>query len=572
MQRVIFLSLMLLLAALSGLTGSVEMSARRIQAHLLVGDPKAAVNEAKAALQNYPQEPLAYCWAIRSLAASGEDFEMMEVWEQFYSHFEEEALEQDLLEEMCWGILKKGREAPGITPQLISLIGSALTQDMRGVPFLLEGMRHTNAHIRAIAVQLGAHYGDHPLREEICRLFRQESVLDVRLKVIEALGKLQLEVFLPDLIQSIGNPRTGAKEKLAAIEAIVQMRDCIGKEELKILAASKRAGLRQLACEVIATCELDEESDLLLPLMCDPQPEVCAAALKSWGLLRKKATSEIKRLALEALDPTVGVTAAWVWLIDDPIEGERGMMRWLEHEELHVRALAAAAVGASGPYGTGLAKKMLTQTQDLYVQANLAIALARQREECDQVGTILEQALQNSCDKWMLSENGLFDTLEKSNLSHNPTIPNYPEVVDQTVRLEILNLLAILESPKALEAIKAFLKERTWKVTGLAAETLLGEGDETAIDLVRELLQDPDQEIRLEAALVLASWGRDYSATETLLEVYPKADRQLQLKILESLGRIGDKKVISFLLKRLKEPSLLLRMVAASILIQTLNC
>lgn len=553
------------------LFGSPEASARKMQAHLLVGDAHTAVKVAKEAIQNYPQEPLVYEWAIKSYAAAGADSEMVQLWEGFHVLYPKEALGQDLLESMCWGILNKGIEASGLNTQLICLVAAALTQDMRATPFILRGLRHTNAQIRMISVELSSYYGDYPLREEISRLFQQESVLDVRLKVIEAIGKLKLEAFLPDLIRIVADPKTSAKEKLAAIEASVEMRECIGKEELKVLATSPRAGLRELACEVISSCDLKEESDLLLPLICDPKPEVASSAIKSWGLLRKPATVEIKRLAHEALDPTVGITAAWVWLIDDPAQGAQAMMKWLEHPQPHVRATAASAVAAAGTYGIELSKKMLLQTSDVYVQINLAIALARQREECDKVCAILERALQESSDKWMLSENGLFDTIEKSTLNHNPMIPNYPEVVNQTVRLEMLNLLAILESSKALESIKAFLKEKTWKVTGLAAETLLGEGDETAISLVRELLKDSDQEVRLEAALVLASWARDYSATDTLLEVYPKADRQLQLKILESLGRIGDKKCIPFLLERLKEPSLMLRMVAASILIQTLN-
>ena len=389
--------------------------------------------------------------------------------------------------------------------------------------------------------------------------------------MIQALGKLRQEALLPELMHSIANPRTSPKETLAAIEAIVEMKEKIEKEELTILATSRRAGLRQLACEVISTCELEEASDLLPPLICDVQPEVCAAALKSWGLLRKPVTVEIKRLALEALDPTVGITAAWVWLIDDPAEGEKAMKKWLEHDQRRVRALAASAVAASGPYGVPLAKEVLEQSKDPYVHINLALALGKQREDVERVCTLLEQLLKSNHEKWMLSDNGLFNTLEKSNLSHMSAIKNYPEAVNQTTRLEILNLLAILESPGALEAIKVFLKEKKWGVTGLAAETLLGEGDETAIDLVREFLHDPDREVRLEAALVLASWGRDFSATSTLLEVYPKADRALKLKILESLGRIGDKTVIPFLIDRLKEPSLMLRMVGASILIQTLN-
>lgn len=541
-----------------------------MQAHLLIGDVKSAAIEGQKVFDSYSQEPLVYEWAIKSLAAAGEEDEMMRAWNELNKICPERSLGQDLLEEMCWGILRKGKTATGLSSKLIAIIGAALTQDMRALPFLLDGMRHPNAQLREISVELAAHYGDYPLRQELGRLFREESVLDVRLIVFKALGKLQMEEFLPDLMHCVANPKKGAREKLAAIEAIVQMRDHVSRAELEILALSKRAGLRELACEVIAHCDLKEETSLLIPLMQDAQPEVCAAALRAWGLLRQEITPEIKKLALEALDPQVGITAAWIWLIADPIESEYAMTKWLENEQPRVRAQAASAVAAAGPYGISLAQKILKSVQDPFVRANLALALAGQRETIEQVCAILEECLQNG-EKWMFSENNLFKTLEKSTLTHRPSIPHYPEVINQTVRLELLNLLAILESPSALEAIKSFLKERKWGVTGLAAETLLGEGDERAIDLVRALLSDSDKEIRLEAALVLATWGKDYSALPTLLEVYPQADRQLKLKILEALGRIGDKKAIPFLIERLKESSLLLRMVAASVLIQTLN-
>ena len=168
-------------------------------------------------------------------------------------------------------------------------------------------------------------------------------------------------------------------------------------------------------------------------------------------------------------------------------------------------------------------------------------------------------------------DEGLFGAIRQSSITHKPEIPNYPEVVNQTTRLELLNLLAILDYTGAQDAIKQFLKERRWGVTGLAAEKLLGEGDESALALVRELLNDEDQEIRLEAALALATWGRDVSALPILMAEYEKSDRMLQIKILESLGRIGSKEAIPFLIERLKESSLNMRIIAASVLLQTIK-
>lgn len=569
--------LIIIFLASSYLFATPEEVCRRMQAHLLIGDDKSAAIEAREAIKVYPSDEHVYKMAIKSLSSSGEEGEMMLQWERFKAAFPDQAYDRDLLEEMCWGVLHKGWDAPGMTSQLVCVIGSALTQDARATRYLLDGMRHSNAHIRVAAVGLGSLFGDQPFREEIVRLFREEKVLEVRLEVIKAVGHLKLEELLTDLMRTVADPKKGAKEKLAAIESIVQMRESVAREELEVLAKSKRAGLRQVAAEAIVHCQLHESVDLLIPLLKDSHPEVVASALRALGLLRVSSFSNkpisfyVKSLAYKAIDSKVGITASWVLLLSDPQEGERAMAKWLTHEESSIRAVAASAVAASGSFGIDLAKKTLHTTDDPYVRANLALALLGQREACEDSCQVLDLFFRENKERWVLEEKGLFHTLQKSTLSHHPSIPNFPEAVNQTVRLTLLNLLAIMDYKGAQDALKAFFLERPWGVTGLAAETLLGEGDESAIDLVRNLLEDEDKTIRTEAALVLAVWGRDPAALEVLMQLYPTGDRLLKIKILESLGRLGGKEAIPFLVERLKEPSLLLRMIAASVLIQTLN-
>jgi hypothetical protein len=94
---------------------------------------------------------------------------------------------------MGWSILRKGLKAPGLASQLIGIIGAALTQDMYAVPFLMEGLRHTNSRIRSVCVQLASIYGDLPLREEIARMFHSETVFEVRMEIYKAVSKLRME-------------------------------------------------------------------------------------------------------------------------------------------------------------------------------------------------------------------------------------------------------------------------------------------------------------------------------------------------------------------------------------------
>lgn len=493
----------------------------------------------------------------------------MKGYEKFITLFPDQAYDRFLLEPICWGILAKGQKAPGVAAHLISIIGAALSQDSFAIPFLIKGLRHSNKQIRALCVELSTFYRDYPLQQEIIKLLEGDPSEEVQLAVLNALGKLKLTSFSPHLMGILESSKTSPLLKLAAIEALVSFKDHIDRRELEKLALSERGALRQLACEIIAHCELRGERDLLVKLIVDPHPSVRAAALRSYGFLRFEPNLTIQKLAACEVDPIVAITAGWVCLIG----GKKSYLEeWLSDEREEFSTLAAAALGAGGPYGIKLIQEALEGPPlNPYVEANLALGLLYQRVDKEKGCEIIETFIRTNPDKWMWEKEGFFRPLRKSQLASKASIPNYPEAANQAVRLELLNLLAILDYPEAQELIKGFIKGRRWKVTGLAAESLLTEGDEKAVDLVRELLSDTDKEIRCEAALILATWGRDPLALPTLTEVFPQADRPLKIKILEALGRVGDKKALPFLVERLKDPSLTLRMIAAAVLLQLLN-
>ena len=114
------------------------------------------------------------------------------------------------------------------------------------------------------------------------------------------------------------------------------------------------------------------------------------------------------------------------------------------------------------------------------------------------------------------------------------------------------------------------MQHQDWGVTGVAASTLLQEGGEDALQLIEQLLTDPEEKIRIQAALILAMLGSDPKATKVLMESYAKADRDMKIHILEALGHIKDPSIAPFLLDVLKEPFQSVRVVAASALIQYL--
>ena len=555
-----------------------EAACKQIYGHLLIHDPISAVVDAKAFLEERPESKPIRLALIRSLCEKGNETEAWEEWQRTILLFPDVQTDRRMLEVLAWGVLNKGENSPQLSICINSLLGAAFTQDARAVPLLLDQLRSTNAMIRSVAVRLSSVYGDGPLQEEIFRMLKTENVWYVRLELIQASGQMRLHKARPILKEIIGNPKTLAEEKAAAIVALVSMYDAIALQELKSLAHSDRAGLRQLACEIVGHLDFKLGVAEIVPLLKDTSPEVRMAALSAFGIMRVREVGGIDVVSLIANNlndsaPEVQITAGWVVLLSGDKKGEEILEKWMLSDEEWLRRLASAAVSVSGKYGVKLASRVLKKSEDPYVKANLSLGLIGQREHvslaCDTLYSVFFQE-QDVMWMWDNQINPLFRSLSPSKVSHVEHIPHYPMVVDQLVRLDLLSILSIVRYPKAQNAVKMFLQNQTWGVTGSAAATLIQEGDEESFGIVRDLLDDPEEKIRIQAALILALLGGDPAAVKVLQESYPHVEREMKVHILEALAHVGDPQTIPFLMEIIKEPFQVLRVVAASALIQCL--
>lgn len=557
-----------------GLYGSEESALRRVEAHLVIEDLPKALEEAEQLVKSYPESRHALSLLIRTLAVNGFEQEALNHLGAL-AHFQDE---RGLLEDLAWGVLHKGVQSTQYGVRLASLIGAYFTRDARAVPILICMMRDSNAVIRAVAIQLATSYGDCSLKEEVARLIREEKVWMVRLEAIKALGALRMRSFAPWLQGLVQDEKATYEEKTLAIEALTAMHDHVSWEELRTLTGSSRAGLRHLACVLAAHFRVPRSEELIVPLIQDTHPDVRVAALNTMGLSYLKCLSKEEMQAhlvqpLRDAHPAVAITASWLMLLIDPVLGEPYMMRWLSDSIPEHRRLAAAALAAAGHRGVGLGLTTIREHTDAYVRANLALGLIGQRCEVALSSDILFELLTSDKKMWMWDSraNPLFKVLAPSQARYIEQIPNYPEALDQMTRLNLVSLLAIVDDPRAETALKTFLQRKSWGITGVAAATLLQEGDETALELVRSLLRDAEPNVRLQACLVLALFGKDETILPELHAAYLHATHEQKLHILEALGHVGGTENISFLLKVLREPFPILRVAAAAALIQSLN-
>lgn len=549
---------------------SEEGAVKRVQARLLIGDYLTAVKEAKEALDLFPESYFLKLSHFRALCEKGDEIEAAAFYEKMIL---EPHQERFFLEALAWGALTKGSHSTQLPVRLNALLGVFFTQDTKAIPILLEEMRSSNAILRSFAVNLASYFGDLPIREELVKLLNQEKVWFVRLEVIAAIGRLKMSGMQNTLKEILTHPKTSLEEKLATMVALVDMYESITQEELAQLIQSNRAELRQLACEISAHLDLKESVSEIYPLLRDRSSTVRIAALNALGFLRVNFSAEFIKEALDDPIPEVAITAAWAYFQFDERAASDRLKEWLRDANPDHRRLAAGAVAVSGLRGVPLALKMIKESGDPYVQVTLGVGLIGQRQgvslACDKIYSFLAEKNQPFW-MWNTQANPLFRHLAPSRLRHIEQIPQYPKVVDQMVRLELLSVLSLGNDPKAEAAVKEFLKSTSWGITGVAAAILLQEGDDHALEAVRHLLNDPDEKIRVPAALICATLGGDPSAATILQEAYPHLDREMRLHILEALAHVGDPHSIPFLVARLKEPFQVLRIAAASALIRCL--
>lgn len=547
---------------------------RRVQAHLLIGDPESALSEAQEMAAQYPDSLEASKTLIEALAANGLEEPALDLWNQLTKARPDLLYDRHLLEELAWGVLKKGTLSTQYGVRLAATIGVYLTKDVRAIPILLKMMRDSNAVIRSVAVQMSTSYRDAPLKDEIARLIHDEKVWMVRLEVIKAIGMLRMKELAGKLQTLVQSEKTTIEERQLAIAALLEMYDQISLQELTTLARSSRAGLRHLACSIAAHFQMKEAKGEIIRLMQDTHPAVKIAALNAYALCyREKGKSDVLTGPLGDSDPAVAITASWAAFLSDPQLGEVHLAKWLTDSLPENRRMAAAALAAVGGRGVALSIKTLRESSDPYVKANVALGLLGQRMEVKGCCDMIYDFLQSEKRMWMIDTkpNPLFQILAPSQVRHKDQIPNYPEAIDQMTRLNLVSLLALVEDPRALPALKTFLQRKAWGISGVAAATLIQEGDEAALEMVRQLLDDNEANVRMQACLVLAMFGKDESVLRELQGAYATADHENKLHILEAIGKVGNAQSYSFLAGVLREPFPILRVAAAAALIQSVN-
>lgn len=546
-----------------------------MRAHLLLKDPRSAASAAGQQLEHHPESRRLKLLRLEALCLQGNELEALQAWKSLSPSEQMTAEARQPLETLAWGTLRKASASAQLAIRMHALTACASTADVRAIPLVLDELRSSVAPLRALAVRAGVQLRDEPIRRELLRMMDEERVWYVRLELLRAVGRLQMRDQLPRLQEIISSPRTSAEEKYTAMIAYAEMVEELPEEELLKMLCHPRAGLRELACQLISYLELTQYVEQVGILLEDPSPDVRASAVWVLSQLPQEQVEPFlpclrQHLSDHAAEVAM-LSARALCLIDREDRGVH-LASWLEAPLASHRRFAAAALASCGPRAVELMEEQAFASDDPFVRLHLALGLIGQRKQ-------VAHASQMLFHDFFMTEQGLlmwdpavpfFRTLAPSEVRHVQQVAQYPILIDQHVRLELLGLLALCGHEGALSSVRQLLHEDLLGISSKAASLLLQEGEEGAIATLEELLTDSHPSIRLQAALMLAFSGSAEKGTEVLCREYPQANREIKMELLKALGEIGEQQAIPFLLQVLEEPFQAPRVMAACALIRCL--
>ncbi len=480
----------------------------------------------------------------------------------------------ELIESLAWSVLKKHAQG-GEASEAMSVLGAAMTRDVRGMKILMEKIRSPNARVRGFALKLAAFYPDPPLKKMIAKVIGSETNYHVRIEAMRAAGHQSNKEAIDPLKKVMEHPLTTSEERLVAIGSLASILEGIDSIQMQYLIKSERAQYRQLALEAIIRESKKDQIDLVMHHLNDPSLDVRSKAFEALALLSdhrdsiRNAAPSIEK-SCENVSLPLKMMGHWTLSLIETASSIEFLIAQLHHESPGVRNLAASFIAKSKPALIALLKDE-KKIMDPFARINIALGYLRHKIGIDFVKDAFKEFLHNEMGLVMFAqEDAMFPAVVPSAVPHQPMLPNYPLIVDQLTRLSLIGSYALVDLEGAKESLERLFEKKLVPVSKMALIFLFRESDTDVVEVAKELMESGDRRNRLQTLLVLAFFGKETAITDELIALYPNASFEEKIQIVESLGYLGGDTTVRFLLKKLEEPSRLIQIAAASSLIQSL--
>ncbi len=551
-----------------------------IHYHLLIRNYTEAAKLSSEAIEELPDSAALRHLYIESLAHLGSEKKLLRAWQDYARDFPENKYEDSLLELVAKGVLKKAEVSEPYSSKYYRYAVANSFTDASSVESLKEAMQDSNFAVRDMALNAALSHGDEVLCNEIRELLERENVPAIKLKAMEVLMRIKGEEAYPLADMMIKDPKISSQERLRLVLMRLDRQKSIPREELEKLANSLNMIERLVAGYAFGYFQRAQDIDILKQLIQDPISDVRLQAITSLGLLRAteidgQSVQELMQPIMEGENGELALLASWVSMLAGDAQAKQKFRDFLFHTNAKLRLEATSLICYSLPHTIDLAKEFFQTHNDPYVRLNLAVQLLVQRQQIQEASDLVftflskpESCRFKTCMPYpmeMIWPMSLIDEQEKM-------MSNVPSMVQsEIVHFCLLNLLAILEDPRASPLISRFLETHHSSIALASMPQFLRAGSGPMLDLICSFFDHPDLSKRIQAAALVALLKKEEKALKILYDAYPQVDRPLKEMIITIVGQIGAKDSIPFLTEALYEPSQSLRIIAAASLMQCLR-
>jgi HEAT repeat protein len=566
MISIFFSAFFLFLSALAFGEEGATSHKLAIESYLEIGAFDQAEMLSKQAIHSFPEEEAFYFLHIRSLSKKKKLQEALLSFAQFCQKFP--APSPPAIEEIAWAILKEGARSQAIEQKIHALLGAALSQDAKGMPILLKGLRSSNYTVRYIATQLAGQWPDSAIKKELLHILKNDVNSLVRQTAAQSLSGLQAEEAIAELKFFLENSHS-TEEKQSAQSALLKLTKEISLSALKQLAQDKKKEVRSMAPRILEELQLTQEWSLLLPLLKDAQEEVKLRALEA--LAHLPLSKEDRQSLLPHLEEMrarerglVKLQTLWLLALMQR-EVAPDVMAFLQSERLKERLFAHALLADFYPEE---AKRHWPTDPLAQVNAALYLLNAEDHKQVETGADAIFSFAETYTKHVAWQQVGAYQLLLESPIPYIAHLPAYKEQVDQLSRIELL--CRVMHQKPVLPLLKKLLKNRMRQIGGTATLLLLKEGDFHLKEEIEQLLQDKDPAVQIQTALILSLFRRDQKAVPLLESAYFSQERLLKEQILSAIGQIASPKSLPFLVSVMQKEPFPLKLLAASAALQCL--
>lgn len=480
-------------------------------------------------------------------------------------------LSKERVEKIAWAFIRKSSNSHNLQQQLAAACHAASMNSVEGVLLLSELLRQPSP-IKEYLLKAASALPDSCFIEAAAQSLREEDQFVIRREAIRLLGTRRDPKAKVILEEHLKKPFLNSEELIETLAAL--------RPHLRFTNLSPpTSGISSLEKLLLIQAAMENPSrnniTAIAHFIMDPDERVEQMAILALGLFGREKI----HLKGTPLQEAYGLRL-WAIARNSPTGSPEADSALLTLEQAcfstfpHIRQQAITLICSLGNKSTPTLLRLLSKQTpqgdiDPMVQLHAAVTLTRQGDE---VGAkALLELLKTFPERISKANYLLFPMFQLSNVPNSPFIPRLPELVDTLTRLELIALVARNSSLDVKPLLQHYLLQKPFGISGEAALYLHREYAHEGLEFIQELLQDNNQTIRLQAALILGILFQDGRGVSVLLEEYPKAPFDLKIVILQALGASDQESVRYFLIQQLLNPSEEIQLEAAGALLRSLR-